>query len=232
MPPVSGIAVQRLHALHRPEIERHLLDLPAEDRRLRFGQAVRDDMIERYVAGVDFGRDRLFGIFGNDLRLIGFGHLALDADGRSAELGLSVCPALRGRGFGAALLERAVLAAANLGYRALFMHCLAENKIMMHLARKAGLSVVVRYGEADAELALDRRRHGGAAREAMADQFALVDYLLKQQYSLLARPATPAAARQPCDRGLKSAAPGESDDERRRAARAAKTPEGEIPSHA
>ncbi len=220
MRPASGIAVQRLHALHRPEIGRHLLDLPAHDRRLRFGQAVRDDMIQRYVAGIDLGRDRLFGVFAPDLRLFGFAHLALEPDGRSAELGLSVVADRRGKGYGAALLERSVLHAANRGCRTLFMHCLAENEIMMHLAVKAGLTVVVRYGEADAKLALDRRAHGGALREAMADQVALVDYILKQQYSLFARPA------------VESRGAGESDDERGPAARAAKTPEGAVPNHA
>ena len=59
---------------------------------------------------------------------------------------------------------------------------------MMHLAQKAGLTVVIEGGEADARLKLDRFAHGGALREAMADQFALVDILLKQQYLWLARP--------------------------------------------
>ena len=36
----------------------------------------------------------------------------------------------------------AVLHATNRGYRALFMHCLAENQIVMHLVRKAGLHLV------------------------------------------------------------------------------------------
>ena len=79
-----------------------------------------------------------------------------------------------------------MLHAANLGYRVLFMVCLAENAVMMHLARKAGLWVVVEKGEADARLALDRRTHGGMLREAIADQFALVDCLLKQ-HALWAR---------------------------------------------
>ena len=103
---------------------------------------------------------------------------------------MSVDPACRGKGHGFALLQRSVLHAANLGYRILFMVCLAENQIMMHLARKAGLTLVVEYGETDARLALDRGTHGGALKEAMADQFALVDCMLKQHYLWLARPAS------------------------------------------
>ena len=110
-----------------------------------------------------------------------------------AELGVSVDPSSRAKGYGFALLQRAVLHAANLGYRVLFMYCLAENGIMMHLAQKAGLTVVIERGEADARLKLDRFAHGGAIKEALADQFALVDCMLKQQFLWLGAGPSPAA---------------------------------------
>jgi GNAT superfamily N-acetyltransferase len=184
-----AVAVQRLSELDRAEIERHLLRLCAEDRRLRFGRAMRDEAIRDYAAGIDFARDRVFGIHARDLALVGVAHLALAPAAQIAELGLSVDQSCRGRGYGAALLKRAVMHAANLGFRALFMHCLAENRVMVHLAVKAGLQVVVESGEANARLALDRSAHGGAMREAIEDQFALVDYVLKQQWSWIGRPA-------------------------------------------
>jgi RimJ/RimL family protein N-acetyltransferase len=186
--PVPGIAVQRLNPRYRDDIARHLLQLPAEDRRLRFGHQIRDAAVSAYVAGIDFARDRVFGIQSADLDLVGVAHLALEPVKQVAELGLSVHPSARVRGYGFALLQRSVLHAANIGYRALFMYCLAENGIMMHLAEKAGLTVVIEAGEADARLKLDRGAHGGAFKEAMADQFALVDSLLKQQYLWLAAP--------------------------------------------
>jgi RimJ/RimL family protein N-acetyltransferase len=185
----QAIAVQKLVQRHRGDIARHLVRLPAEDRRLRFGQPMRDEGIERYVEGIDFARDRVFAIYADDLALAGIAHLALDGHEQHAELGLSVDTASRGRGYGAALLARGVLHAANRGYRALYMHCLAENAVMMRLAAKAGLKTVVGAGEADARLSLNRGEHGGAIREAMEEQFALVDYLLKQQGSILSRPA-------------------------------------------
>ena len=188
MAPVPGVAVHRLNARHRGDIARHLLQLPPEDRRMRFGQHVRDDGVREYVARIGFERDTVFGIHAQDLALVGVAHVALDPVQRTAELGLSVDPACRGKGYGFALLQRAVLHAANLGYRVLFMYCLAENRIMMHLARKAGLTLVIECGETDARLALDRATHGGALKEAIADQFALVDCVLKQQYLWLAQP--------------------------------------------
>jgi len=178
--------VQRLNPRHREDIARHLVQLPAEDRRLRFGRAIRDDAIRAYVEGIDFERDRVFGILGDSLDLVGVAHLALDPADGTAELGLSVDPRQRSNGHGYALLKRALLHAANIGCRVLFMHCLAENAIMLHLARKAGLLLVLEGGEADGRLRLDRRKHGSVLLETVADQVALIDNLLKQQYLWLA----------------------------------------------
>ncbi|MCX7960613.1 MAG: GNAT family N-acetyltransferase [Burkholderiales bacterium] len=198
MPAPAAIPVHRLGPRHAPAVARHLLRLDAEDRRLRFGRPMGDEALRAYAAGIDFERDRLFGIFGAESELAGVAHLAMDDATGQAELGLSVDAAHRGRGYGSALLRRAVLHAANRGYRALYMHCLADNAAMLHLARKAGLRTVVSAGEADAWLALDRARHGGALREALEDQFALIDHLLRQQhawFSCLPRPDQAAANR-------------------------------------
>lgn len=175
------VAVQRLNPRHRPDIARHLARLPLEDRYLRFGRPIDEAAIAGYVETIDFARDRVFAIHSRALELTGVAHLALDPAEGSAELGLSVDRDARDRGQGFALLERAVLHAANAGYRLLFMVCLAENRVMLHLAVKAGLRTVVSAGEAEARLPLDRRVHGGALKESMAEQIALVDLILKQQ---------------------------------------------------
>lgn len=216
----AGIAVQRLNPKHREDIARHLLALPEHDRYLRFGRAIRDQAIREYVDGLDFTRDKLFGTFRPDLDLIGVAHLALDHAARSAELGLSVDSASRVKGHGYALLQRGLLHAANRGYRTLFMHCLAENGVMLHLARKAGLIVVIQSSEADARLKLNRDTHGGLLLEAAADQFALVDNMLKQQYLWMAQA------------GIKSSASEttqEADHERRGTPGAAEALQGPIP---
>ena len=219
----TGIAVQRLNPKHREDIARHLVALPEHDRYLRFGRAIRDQAINEYVDSLDFARDKLFGTFGPELNLIGVAHLALDHAARSAELGLSVDPASRVKGHGYALLQRGLLHAANRGYRTLFMHCLAENGVMLHLARKAGLLVVIQSSEADGRLKLSRNKHGSLLLEAAADQFALVDNMLKQQYLWMAQA------------GIKSPASStatDTDDERRGTAGAAKALQGPVPQRA
>jgi len=190
MAEASGVVVQKLSGVSRERVARHLLRLPPEDRRLRFGGQMRDLAIEAYAGRIDFAKDQVFGIVGADLELWGVAHLALDPDEQLAELGLSVDRAARGKGYGYALLQRGLLHATNRGYQALFMHCLAENEVMMRLARKAGLNLVITSGEADGRLALGEPTQAGAIREAMQDQFALVDSMLKHQYSWLALPRT------------------------------------------
>jgi RimJ/RimL family protein N-acetyltransferase len=187
--------VQKLVAFQREEIIRHLLQLSPQDRWLRFGATTSDVAITDYVKGIDFARDKVFGIYEQDLTLTGAAHLALDMETDTAELGLSVVPLQRGKGYGYALLDRAKLHARNLAYKKLYMHCLAENQVMIHLARKTGMTVVTESGEADAHVMLGDGPLTDYTKEAIHDQVALVDYLFKQQTRLLSRkpvkPVTP-----------------------------------------
>lgn len=179
--------VQKLTLPQRSDLLRHLRTLSPEDRRLRFGTYMKDAALEHYVNRIDFAHDKVFGIHGRDMALVGMAHLALDRDHHHAELGLSVEPAQRGKGYGLALLNRCKLSAVNLGYTTLYMHCLSENQIMIHLAKKAGLKLVVQQGEVDAHLKLEATSYGAVAQEAIEDHVALADLLCKQQFQWLFR---------------------------------------------
>lgn len=182
-----SIVIQKLSPPQRPDLLRHLRTLSPQDRHLRFGTYLHDAALEHYVNGIDFARDKVFGIHGRDMTLAGMAHLALDRGHHHAELGLSVEPAHRGKGYGLALLNRGKLSAVNLGYTTLFMHCLSENQIMIHLAKKAGLRLVTQQGEVDAHLELEATSYGAVAQEAVEDQIALADLLFKQQFQWLFR---------------------------------------------
>ncbi len=169
--------VCELTAHDRPALERHLLALGTDDRRLRFGNAMSDAAIGGYVERIDFERDALFGVFGDELELVGAAHLAR-APGH-AELGVSVLSKHRNAGIGGALLARAVLHARNWQLRALFMHCLRENGAMMHLARKQRMLVKTEAGEADAWLELPRPDAVTFFGEVFEQRVGLFDYALK-----------------------------------------------------
>jgi len=182
----SVVPVRELHADHRERILQHLLQLNEEDRRLRFGTQTPDEVIHRYVENLNFNRDAIFGSFDSQLNLIGMAHLAYlpETKGQplAAEFGVSVLPNGRGQGIGTALLARASVHSRNTRIEILFVHCLANNREMMHLAQKAGMLVEYAYGDADAYLKLPPANSGTIVEEAANEQWADFDYALKQNF--------------------------------------------------
>jgi GNAT superfamily N-acetyltransferase len=178
------VFIRELSRLDRAALERHFLALDSGDRRLRFGAPLGDFAARAYVMRIDFDTDACFGVFDDALHLVGAAHLCR-AD-EHAELGISVLEGHRGRGVGGALLARAHLHARNWRVRRLFMHCLTENRAMMHLALRQGMLVAAAAGEADAWLQLpppDASSLFGAVFEQRA---ALFDYALKRGRAWLA----------------------------------------------
>ena len=175
--------VRELDDTHRAAALSHFLALEADDRHLRFGSPTSDAIIKRYVANLNFNRDALFGVFNDALDLVGIAHLAYVPsanDGtRSAEFGVSVLHDDRHRGLGAALLARAAVHARNTHIDTLFVHCLAKNKAMMHLAHKLGMRVEFAYGDADAYLILPPANAQSILHEASQEHMADLDYALK-----------------------------------------------------
>jgi GNAT superfamily N-acetyltransferase len=176
--------VRALTAADRDCLVSHFLALGEEDRLLRFGQVVPDHVIENYVQGIDFTRDTVFGVFDAQLELVAVGHLAyLPPNGgkRTAEFGLSVLECARGRGVGSKLFERAAIRSRNTHVTTLYIHCLARNATMMHIAKKAGMRIEYAYGEADAYLTLSPADPSSIMSELVQEQAAVFDYALKRQ---------------------------------------------------
>ena len=177
------VPVRALHAGHRDEILNHLLKLNDEDRRLRFGTQTPDEVIAHYVEHLDFNKDTVFGIFNDDLKLVGMAHLAYlpesKKQARAAEFGVSVLPEGRAQGLGTALLQRSAVHSRNTRIETLYVHCLASNKAMMHLAQKAGMRVEYAYGDADAYLKLSPASPATIVEEAANEQWADMDYAMK-----------------------------------------------------
>ena len=180
----QAVPIRELHAGHTEEILRHLLQLNDEDRRLRFGTQTPDEVIRRYVGGLDFNKDTIFGIFDLNLKLIGMTHLTylpeVKGQARAAEFGVSVLPEGRSQGFGTALLKRSAVHSRNTRIEILYVHCLTSNKAMMHLAQKAGMSIEYAHGDADAYLKLPPASPATIVEEAANEQWADMDYALKQ----------------------------------------------------
>jgi len=173
------ILATELTPADRAALERHFLALDADDRRLRFGAPQNDSAIRAYVERIDFARDAVFGVWGDDLQLLGVAHLA--RAGKRAELGLSVLAGHRRRGLGGALLSRACMRARNWGQHALFVYCLSENEAVMRLARKQGMTIAGVAGETHAWLELPPADAASFFDDLSSEALARFDLALKAQ---------------------------------------------------
>ena len=179
------IPIRSLSPRHRNRILAHLTALSAADRYLRFGYAAGNEQIGRYVTGLNFERDEVFGVYNRKLELIALAHLAYPAADSpapgAAEFGGSVAAHARGRGYGARLFEHAMLHARNRGLDTLFIHALSENTVMLRIARKAGARVERTGSETDAYLKLPHDTLASKVEQWLGGHAAEFDYHLKQQ---------------------------------------------------
>ncbi|MFL9924268.1 GNAT family N-acetyltransferase [Herbaspirillum lusitanum] len=186
----SLILVKELSPRARRHMLRHFLALEEKDRLLRFGTKLSDEMVTRYVENIDFARDTVFGVYDRKLRLLGVGHLAFAPREKTrisgatikpvvAEFGVSVAAAARGMGVGSKLFERGAMRCRNVDVDTLYMHCLSSNKVMLHIAKKAGMEIQRDYGEADAYLKIQPASSVSVFQEAMEEQVAMLDYIVK-----------------------------------------------------
>jgi len=177
------IPIAALSQEHIPQISQHLLALSEHDRYLRFGYTATDEQIQRYVAGLKFERDEIYGIFNVELEIIAMAHLALMKEaGRefSSEFGVSVSAHARGRGYGARLFERAVIHARNEKVYQMYIHALSENAPMIRIARKGGAKIERDGSETEAFLSLPKRNFDSRVTEFVADQYAKTNYSIKE----------------------------------------------------
>jgi RimJ/RimL family protein N-acetyltransferase len=181
----ATVIVKQLQERDRRRMLRHFMDLDDSDRLLRFGTVLPDEQLTKYVTNIDFSRDVVLGVYNNVFRLVAVGHLAfapkttVTSKERVAEFGVSVSKSARGLGIGSRLFERAAMHCRNQDVDTLYMQCLSSNRVMMHIAKKAGMQIKREYGEADAYLQLPPPNPGSVLQEALEEQFAVLDYTLK-----------------------------------------------------
>lgn len=178
------VPIRSLGANHRDRIAQHLFALEDRDRYLRFGYLAQDAQIQRYVEGLDFERDDIFGIYNRKLELIAMAHLAYAKDHgyeSCAEFGVSVLPSARGKGYGARLFDRAAMHAANDGVNLLFIHALSENVAMLKIASNAGATVERDGSESEAYLHLPKPTLDSRMTEMVEEHVAQTDYRIKVQ---------------------------------------------------
>jgi GNAT superfamily N-acetyltransferase len=152
----------RLGPQHRTAVAVHLMSLDSESRVLRFGGPARDEVLTRYVAGIDFERDIVEGVW-DEGRLVGVAHLAVFMENGQlvGELGISVLPSARQQGLGQRLLSRVLLQGRLLRLTCVYVHFVTRNRPMARLAREFTNIVELKHGNVLATIDM-----GNTGREA------------------------------------------------------------------
>jgi RimJ/RimL family protein N-acetyltransferase len=178
------MAVRKLSILDKEKLISHLKGLQGEERRLRFGGVVTDDYITEYVqktCGVE--NNKWFGVDHINGHLVAACHVAIVED--SAELGCSVDSEYRGLGYAQDMFDRSVTWLRTKGITDVCMHCLAENAIMKHIARKNDMAVVTDGGETDANVHLKPPTPLVLVADQYADRIAVYDMVFKNNIKMM-----------------------------------------------
>jgi GNAT superfamily N-acetyltransferase len=164
----------------------HLYRLDALSRYSRFGHAVADEFIDRYVA-ITFSMNAVVHGFFVDGTLRGAAELRPlgPALAREAEAAFSIEAPWQSLGIGATLLDRTLLAARNRGIRRLHMACLADNRRMQDLARKFAAKLTFDFGSVVGEVAAARPTPMSVLREMVSDSHGFATAVLDVHSRLL-----------------------------------------------
>jgi GNAT superfamily N-acetyltransferase len=169
---------------HKDKILTHLLQLSAQDRVLRFGYPATDEQIGRYVQGMNFQRDHIYGIFNVALRIEALAHLSIEQrkDGATlGEFGVSVRQKSRGKGLGNRLFERAMVHARHEGVSIFYIHALSENAPMLAIAKHHGATLERDGSETEAYLRLPPADLESELEDWVIDQYGRINYSVKEQ---------------------------------------------------
>lgn len=127
------------------EYAQHLKNLTTDDKYTRFEYNIKDETIDQLILNVLYHpEDHHLFVAEVDGKLVGFGHFA--RENADWELAVSVDHDCQGQGIGNALMNEMIKWGKLHDIHSVFMHCIADNRKIQHLARKHGLRTVERSG--------------------------------------------------------------------------------------
>lgn len=132
--------IKRLDIKHSPEILEHLLRLDKQSAYDRFCIAVNSNFLERYVNQMNFSQSGIFGVFDQELKLIGLGECAVyKNDIEEGEVAFSIEIEHQSKGLGSRLMKKLIQFAKAHRINKVNMYCQRYNVKSLHLAKKYGL---------------------------------------------------------------------------------------------
>jgi GNAT superfamily N-acetyltransferase len=136
----TSYIIKRLNNSHREKVLFHFKRLDAESLRSRFCSFMNESAIELYVSKINFNKNGIFGIFDDNLNIVGVGECVVE-DTNKAEVAFCVELQYQNQGLGGKLLERIVRFAKAREKTHLEMLCLKSNQKSQYLAKKFGLKI-------------------------------------------------------------------------------------------
>ena len=185
-PLIDGATIRKLWICEARTYRDHLLRLDPASRRARFGAAMSEDVIRRYVDDSICAEAVIHGCFSRgvlrgaaEMRPVGA------APTGEAEVALSIEEAWQGCGIGTALLDRILLSARNRGITRLHMSCLAENRRMQQLALKFDAALSFDFGSVIGEVESPHPTPMSVMRELLVEGHGVAAAMLEVQSRLL-----------------------------------------------
>jgi hypothetical protein len=152
---IVNFSLVRLFDASRVSLIEHITKLSADDRYLRFGTVVSDDVIEKYVTDsllvVNNRADSefWFAIISSDVILATI-HISIH--NVVAEFAFTTDVDYRDRKLGQLLFARGYQLATEFCISSIYMVCLGRNSAMRHIAKKFGLTVITHGSELEASV--------------------------------------------------------------------------------
>jgi RimJ/RimL family protein N-acetyltransferase len=160
-------------------------DIQGHDRYLRFGYMASDENIEKYIdhAFEEYGSKNSWFIVEDGNKVIATCHVSLDDSGQ-AEMGFTVNKDYRGKKIGQQLFFRGMTWACMKGVSSIYTHCLSENAVMQHIARKNDMTVVtLDVGEREATIKATKNQLQSYYEDKFMDNLAFIDKLVGMRYN-------------------------------------------------
>ena len=156
----------------------HLLELDDNSRQLRFGIPTSDHNINHFCDKIEANPDQhiIFGIFGDQLQLVGVGHVAT---GSLYELAFSVLLPYQRNGMGTVLFDCMSTWCINRGHHRAYMVCLSNNTAVRKIAAKYAIIMHTTYGETEANLEFPWATPISILDEVLSTNIAYFDFFTK-----------------------------------------------------
>jgi N-acetylglutamate synthase-like GNAT family acetyltransferase len=167
-------------------IDHFMNDIVDNDRRLRFGFEAPDSSVKEYIdksIAFDYGYTSMWFVVDEGDRIVATCHVSLNRETNTAEMGCTVSPDYRDQKIGQELFNRGVTWARMAGAEHVFMHCLSENKVIQHIAKKGGMTVVtIDPSEKESTIQVKQNRFEAGFKDYVMDTIAVYDMAIRQQY--------------------------------------------------